>query len=45
MVLVKEGKTEHTVQGFDELGGDTVTEKQLEDVLLAHEMVLEAYCS
>lgn len=44
MVLVKEGKTEHTIQGFDELGGDKVTGKQLEDVLLAHEMLLEAYC-
>lgn len=45
LVLVKEGKTEHSIIGFDELGGsdDFPTEK-LEEALLAHGLVLESFC-
>eukprot|EP00668_Euglena_longa_P011259 GGOE01013650.1.p1 GENE.GGOE01013650.1~~GGOE01013650.1.p1 ORF type:complete len:213 (+),score=86.88 GGOE01013650.1:88-639(+) len=33
IVLIKDGKTDHTIQGFDELGGDEFTTEILEAVL------------
>ena len=45
MVLVKEGKTEHSIVGFDDMGGtDDFPTSTLEAVLLGHEIVLEDYC-
>jgi hypothetical protein len=40
IVLIKDGKTDHTVQGFDELGGDDFTLQQFEAFLL-HQKVIE----
>lgn len=46
MVLIKEGKTDHSIVGFDELGGnDSFPTEALEKLLLGYGMVLEAYCS
>ncbi len=45
IVLVKEGKTDHSIIGFDELGGrDDFTTETLERVLLGHGILLESYC-
>ena len=45
MVLVKDGKTEHSIIGFDELGGkDDFPTAVLQEVLLAHQVVLEEFC-
>ena len=42
VVLVKAGKTHHSIVGFDELGGDDeFTTEQLEDVLVAHGVIHE----
>ena len=42
LVLVKEGKTEHSIVGFDELGGsDDFPTEHLEAVLTAHGMLHE----
>lgn len=35
IVLVKDGKTDHTIQGFDELGGDDFPTEHLEANLIA----------
>ncbi len=44
MVLVKDGKTDHSIIGFDELGGkDDFPTSTLEELLLMHEVVLEEY--
>ena len=46
IVLIKAGKTEHSIVGFDELGGgDDWTTAQLEALLLAHGVLLESYCA
>ena len=45
IVLVKGGKTEHSIVGFDELGGhDDFTTEQLEGLLVSHEVLLESFC-
>lgn len=45
IVLVKDGKTDHSIIGFDEFGGrDDYTTETMERVLLAHGLVLESYC-
>ena len=45
MVLVKEGKTHHSIVGFEDMGGkDDFPTGVLEEVLLGHEIVLEEYC-
>ncbi len=45
VVLVKEGKTDHSIIGFDELGGtDNFPTEHLEQVLLKHGLVLESFC-
>eukprot|EP01138_Halocafeteria_seosinensis_P013662 gb/GECG01013953.1/.p1 GENE.gb/GECG01013953.1/~~gb/GECG01013953.1/.p1 ORF type:complete len:215 (+),score=54.98 gb/GECG01013953.1/:1-645(+) len=45
MVLVKNGKTDHSIVGFDDMGGhDEFSTKTLENVLLYHEIVKEEYC-
>lgn len=45
VVLVKDGKTDHSIIGFDEFGGrDDFTTETMERVLLAHGLVLESYC-
>jgi thioredoxin-like negative regulator of GroEL len=42
MVLVKDGKTDHSIIGFDELGGsDDFTTEQLEEVLAAHGVIYD----
>ena len=44
IVLVKEGKTEKSIIGFDEMGGsDAFTTAQLEALLLKHEVILESF--
>lgn len=44
VVLVRDGKTDHSIVGFDELGGgDDFPTEALEQLLLKHEMVLEAF--
>lgn len=46
IVIVKGGKTEHSIIGFEEMGGrDDFTTDTMEAVLLAHEAVLEAFCA
>lgn len=46
IVLIKEGRTDHSIIGFDEMGGrDDFPTEILERVLLAHECVLESFCS
>ena len=45
MVIVKNGKTEHSIVGLDELGGgDNFTTETLEQVLLQHGAVMESFC-
>jgi hypothetical protein len=45
LVLVKAGRTDHSIIGFDELGGrDDFTMEDLERVLLHHEVLLESFC-
>ena len=45
LVCVKEGKTDHSIVGFDEMGGrDNFTTEELEGLLLKYNAVLEAYC-
>ena len=45
IVLVKDGHTDHSIIGFDELGGrDDFSTSQLEQLLLAHGVVLESFC-
>jgi hypothetical protein len=45
IVLVKDGKTDHSIIGFEELGGrDDFSTETLERVLLAHEVLLESFC-
>merc|ERR1719489_171249 len=42
IMIIKNGKTDHTIQGFDELGGtDNWTLRDLEDVLYRHGFVQE----
>jgi hypothetical protein len=44
LVLVKDGKTEHSVVGFDELGGgDNFPTAALEQLLLKHDAVMESF--
>ena len=44
LVCIKDGHTEHSIVGFDEYGGnDDFTTDTFEQVLLAHEMVLESF--
>ncbi len=44
IVLVKEGKTEHSIVGFDEMGGrDDYSTETMEKVLLAHGVLLESF--
>jgi hypothetical protein len=46
IVLVKDGKTEHSIVGFEDMGGhDDFTTETMERVLLAHGVLLETYCS
>lgn len=45
MVLVREGKTDHSIIGFDELGGnDNFQTEDLERLLLKHSIILESFC-
>ena len=39
IVLVKEGKTEYTVRGFDELGGEDFDTDRLEALLSFREII------
>jgi hypothetical protein len=44
IVLVKEGKTEHSIIGFDELGGvDSFATEDMERVLLHHGVLMESF--
>ena len=44
MVLVREGKTDHSIIGFDELGGnDNFQTEHLEQLLLKHNIILESF--
>lgn len=46
ITLIKEGRTDHSIIGFDELGGhDSFSTEDLERLLLRHEVVLEQFCS
>jgi hypothetical protein len=46
IVLIKEGRTDHSIVGFEELGGrDSFTTEDLERLLLKHEVILEQFCS
>lgn len=46
ITLIKDGRTDHSIIGFDELGGrDSFTTEELERVLLRHEVLLEQFCS
>lgn len=45
IVLVKGGKTEHSIIGFDEFGGgDDFPTEAMEQVLLGHGILLESFC-
>ncbi|KAA0157321.1 hypothetical protein FNF27_06146 [Cafeteria roenbergensis] len=45
MVLIKDGRTDHAIIGFDEMGGtDDFPTEALEAVLLRHGMVFESAC-
>mmetsp|Transcript_79837 Transcript_79837/g.222122 ORF Transcript_79837/g.222122 Transcript_79837/m.222122 type:complete len:189 (-) Transcript_79837:141-707(-) len=45
IVLIKDGKTEHTIVGFDDFGGsDDFETETMEGVLAAHGVFLESYC-
>ena len=44
LVLIKDGKTNHSIIGFDELGGnDNFTTQALEHLLLSHEVLMESF--
>ena len=44
VVLIKEGKTDHSIVGFDELGGrDDFSTETLERLMATHGAVLESY--
>ncbi|RYY36899.1 hypothetical protein EON62_01440 [archaeon] len=44
IVIVKEGKTDHSIVGFDEFGGsDDFSTEVMERVLFAHEALLESF--
>ena len=46
VVLIKGGRTDHSIIGFDEMGGsDDFPAEVLEAVLLKHGVVLEAFCN
>ena len=46
ITLIKDGRTDHSIIGFDELGGrDSFSTEDLERLLLRHEVVLEQFCS
>jgi len=46
IVLVKGGKTDHSIIGFDEMGGrDDFTTDTMEAVLLAHGVILESFAA
>ena len=46
ITLIKDGRTDHAIIGFDELGGrDSFSTEELERLLLKHEVVLEQFCS
>mmetsp|Transcript_41049 Transcript_41049/g.53818 ORF Transcript_41049/g.53818 Transcript_41049/m.53818 type:complete len:153 (-) Transcript_41049:110-568(-) len=45
MVLIKGGKTEHSIVGFDDLGGhDDFSTETLERFLVDHELLIESFC-
>eukprot|EP00929_Paragymnodinium_shiwhaense_P090683 TRINITY_DN50836_c0_g1_i1.p1 TRINITY_DN50836_c0_g1~~TRINITY_DN50836_c0_g1_i1.p1 ORF type:complete len:208 (+),score=38.39 TRINITY_DN50836_c0_g1_i1:72-626(+) len=45
IVLVKGGKTEHSIIGFDDLGGDDdFPTERLESFLVEHGLLLESFC-
>jgi hypothetical protein len=45
LVLIKSGRTDHSIIGFDEMGGrDDFTTEELERLLLKYELVLESFC-
>lgn len=45
MVLIKDGRTDHSIVGLDELGGsEDFTTETLEEVLLGHGLLLETFC-
>jgi hypothetical protein len=45
LVLIKDGKTDHSIVGFDELGGkDDFQTETLEALFLKHGIVMEAFC-
>lgn len=45
IVCIRDGKTDHTLQGFDELGGnDNFQTEQLEALLLRYGALLESFC-
>ena len=45
IVCVQNGKTDHSIVGFDELGGrDNFATEELEQLLLKHNVLLEAFC-
>lgn len=44
IVLIKGGKTDYSIVGFDDLGGsDDFTTDALESFLIGKEMLMEAY--
>lgn len=46
IVLIKDGRTDHAIIGFDELGGaDDFPTETLESLLLSHEVLLESFAS
>jgi hypothetical protein len=45
VVCIKNGRTDHSIVGFDEMGGqDNFTTEDLERLLLKYEVVLETFC-
>lgn len=45
IVLIRDGKTDHSIIGFEEMGGrDDYSTETLEKVLVAHEVLLESFC-
>jgi hypothetical protein len=45
VVLIRDGKTDHSIIGFDELGGnDDFSTELLENILLKYGIVLESFC-
>ena len=43
VVLIKAGRTEHSIVGLDEVGGDATTPESFEAVLVARDTLMEAY--